>query len=129
MAIRTWNALGLRPTYGYFGLAVVAQALGRTEVTVIADARRSLWHRLAIGGAVGRVPASELAGELATPEGFRHWDPLPPGTIQTPYNLADLFALESVAGADLFRTADSPDAFLHQQPSYAKWVPHIHSAP
>jgi tRNA threonylcarbamoyladenosine biosynthesis protein TsaB len=129
MAVRTWNTLGPRPTFGYFGLAVVAQALGRPEVTVIADARRSLWHRLVLGGALGRVPASELTGELATPEGFRHWDPLPLGTVQTAYNLADLFALESVAGADLFRTAESPDAFVHQQPSYAKWMPHIHSAP
>jgi tRNA threonylcarbamoyladenosine biosynthesis protein TsaB len=129
MAIRAWNALGPRPTFGYFGLAVVAQAMGRGDVTVIADARRGQWHRLAPGGAFGRVPASELAGELATPEGFRHWDPLPPNTTQTPYNLADLFALERVASADLFRQTESPDAFLHQEPSYAKWVPHIHSTP
>jgi tRNA threonylcarbamoyladenosine biosynthesis protein TsaB len=129
MAIRTWNALRPRPTFGYFGLAVVAQAMGRPEVTVIADARRGQWHRMALGGALGRVPASELGGDLATPEGFRHWDPLPPNTVQTPYRLADLFARQPVADADLFRTADSPDAFLHQEPSYAKWVPHIHSAP
>jgi tRNA threonylcarbamoyladenosine biosynthesis protein TsaB len=129
MAVRTWNALQLRPTFGYFGLAVVAQAMGRPDVAVIADARRGLWHRLVLGGALGRVPATELAGELATPEGFRHWDPLPPGTNQAPYDLEDLFKRETVARADLFRPAESPDAFLHQEPSYAKWVPHIHSAP
>jgi tRNA threonylcarbamoyladenosine biosynthesis protein TsaB len=129
MAIRTWNAIGPRPTFGYFALAVVAQALGRTDVTVIADARRGQWHRLVLGGDLGRVPASELAGELATPEGFRHWDPLPSNTAQTPYDLTELFAQAAVAGADLFRETESPDAFLHQQPSYAKWVPRIHSAP
>jgi len=129
MAIRTWNAMGPRPTFGYFGLAVVAQALGSAEVQVIADARRGQWHRLVLGGPLERVPASELTGELVMPEGFRHWDPLPPNTAQTPYDLADLFACESVANADLFRPAESPDAFLHQEPSYAKWVPHIHSAP
>jgi tRNA threonylcarbamoyladenosine biosynthesis protein TsaB len=129
MAIRTWDTLKPRPTFCYIGLAVVAQAMGRPEVTVIADARRGLWHRLAMGGILGRVPASELGGELAIPEGFRHWDPLPPNTAQTPYDLANLFARESVAEADLFREAQSPDAFLHQEPSYAKWVPHIHSAP
>ena len=129
MAIRTWNAISPRPTFGYFGLAVVAQALGRPDLTVIADARRGQWHRLVLGGALGRVPSSELAGELATPEGFRHWDPLPPNTAQTPYDLQDLFARGAVAGADLFRLAASPDAFLHQEPSYAKWVPHIQSGP
>jgi tRNA threonylcarbamoyladenosine biosynthesis protein TsaB len=129
MALRTWNAIQPRPTFGYFGLAVVAQAMGRPDVAVIADARRGLWHRLFLGGALARVPASELTGELVTPEGFRHWDPLPPGVIQAQYDLADLFTRETVAGADLFRPAESPDAFLHQEPSYAKWVPHIHSAP
>jgi tRNA threonylcarbamoyladenosine biosynthesis protein TsaB len=129
MAVRMWNVLGPRPTYGYFSVAVVARAIGRPEVSVIADARRSLWHRLVLGGPLGRVPASELSGELVTPEGFRHWSPLPDKTIQHPYDLASLFAQQSVANADLFRAAESPDAFLHQEPSYAKWVPHIHSAP
>ncbi|HXN36058.1 MAG TPA: peptidase M22 [Opitutaceae bacterium] len=129
MAIRMWNVLGLRPTFGFIGLAVVATALGRQDAAVIADARRGQWHRLVLGGALERVPASELSGELVMPEGFRHWDPLPAHTTRTPYDLAALFAMRHVADADLFRPAESPDAFLHQEPSYAKWVPQIHRAP
>jgi tRNA threonylcarbamoyladenosine biosynthesis protein TsaB len=129
MALRMWNVLRARPTFAYGALAVVAQALARPEVTVIADARRGLWHRLAADGAMERVPASDLAGALASPEGFRHWDPLPAGTFTTPYELAALFADPAVAGADLFRPAAEPDAFLHQEPSYARWTPQIHRAP
>jgi tRNA threonylcarbamoyladenosine biosynthesis protein TsaB len=127
-AIRMWTVLRPRPVFGYFGLAVVARGLGRPETAVIADARRGLWHCLSLGGALERVPAGSLAGELMTPEGFRHWDPLPPGTATTPYDLAALFSLAAVADADLFREAPAPDAFLHQEPSYAKWTPQIHRA-
>ena len=56
-----------------------------------------------------------------------HWDPLPPGTSSASYDLAALFALPAVAGADLFRESSSPDAFLHQEPAYARWTPHIHT--
>ena len=129
MALRMWNALRERPLFAYVGLAVVAQAVGRPEVGFIADARRGLWHRLSLGGPLLRVPASELSGELMTPEGFRHWDPLPAGTQTAPYDLASLFASAAVAEADLFRETREPDAFLHQEPSYAKWVPQIHRAP
>ena len=31
--------------------------------------------------------------------------------------------------ADLFRATDAPDAFLHEEPSYATWTPQIHRAP
>lgn len=129
MALRTWNVLSPRPMFAYCSLAVAAQALGRPGAWVIADARRGLWHRIALGGPLGRVPASELSGELVMPEGFRHWGPLPAGTGRVSYALAALFANDSVASADLFRETAAPDAFLHQEPSYAKWKPQIHRAP
>ncbi len=129
MAVRMWNVLRARPTYRYFSLALVAQAVGRPEVGIIADARRGSWHCLRLGGSLQRVPAAELSGELMTPEGFRHWNPLPPDASAAPYDLAELLANSSVAAADLFREAPSPDAFLHQEPAYARWVPQIHRAP
>jgi tRNA threonylcarbamoyladenosine biosynthesis protein TsaB len=129
MALRIWNVLRPRPTFAYVGLAVVVCALGRPGAAVIADARRGHWHRLALGGALERVPATSLSGELVTPEGFRNWDPLPPQSTQAAYDLAAMFTLPAVAGADLFRTADSPDAFLHEERSYAKWTPQIHRSP
>jgi tRNA threonylcarbamoyladenosine biosynthesis protein TsaB len=129
MALRAWCVLKPRPVFGYFGLAVVARALGRPEVGIIADARRGLWHHFAQGGRLERVPAAQLSGELMMPEGFRHWDPLPPRTTLTAYDLASLFALPAVAEADLFRATQAPDAYLHQEPSYAKWTPQIHRAP
>jgi tRNA threonylcarbamoyladenosine biosynthesis protein TsaB len=129
MALRIWNVLRPRPTFAYIGLAVVACALGRPGTAVVADARRGHWHRFCLGGALERVPASALSGELVTPGGFRHWDPLPPRTTQTAYDLGAMFALPSVAEAELFRPADSPDAFLHEERSYAKWIPQIHRSP
>jgi tRNA threonylcarbamoyladenosine biosynthesis protein TsaB len=129
MAIRAWDAIAPRPAYAYCGLAVVAPALGRPAAAVIADARRGLWHRIRDGGALERLPGPELSGELVTPEGFRHWDPLPPDTSTVPYDLAALLGDPAVASADLFRLTAAPDAFLHAEPSYAKWVPQIHRAP
>ena len=129
MALRTWNALKPRPMFAYGSLAVAAQALGKPQAWVIADARRGLWHRLAQGGPLERVPASELSGELVMPEGFRHWGPLPAGVGRASYALAAIFANPPVAEADLFRETAAPDAFLHQEPSYAKWTPQIHRAP
>jgi len=129
MALRMWDALRQRPLFAYVALAVVARAVGRPEVGVIADARRGFWHCLHMGGPLQRVPAAELSGALVTPEGFRHWDPLPAGTTTAPYDLAALFSTRAVADADLFRETRDPDAFLHQEPSYAKWVPQIHRAP
>jgi tRNA threonylcarbamoyladenosine biosynthesis protein TsaB len=129
MALRTWNVLRERPLFGYMSLAVVAQAVGRPEVSFIADARRGLWHRFRLGGRLERVPAADLGGETMSPDGFRHWGPLPEGTTRTPYDLGDLVSLPAVADADLFLLTDAPDAFLHEEPSYAKWVPQIHRAP
>jgi tRNA threonylcarbamoyladenosine biosynthesis protein TsaB len=129
MALRTWNILRERPLFAYVSLAVVAQAVGRPEVSFIADARRSHWHRFRLGGSLERVPAEDLDGEMMSPDGFRHWEPLPEGTAQISYDLASLFSLPAVADADLFLLTDAPDAFLHEEPSYAKWVPQIHRAP
>jgi tRNA threonylcarbamoyladenosine biosynthesis protein TsaB len=129
VALRMWNVLRERPMFAYLSLALAAQAVGRPGVTLVADARRGLWHRQRAGGPLERVSAAELSGELLMPEGFRHWDPLPPGTGLTPYDLATLLADPAVAGADLFRPTDSPDAFLHEEPAYAKWTPQIHRGP
>jgi len=129
MALRTWNVLCPRPMFSYVGLAVVARALGRPGAVVIADARRGRWHCLTSGGPLLRLSAAELPGELLTPDGFRHWAPLPTGTSGASYDLAALFALPQVADADLFRETATPDAFLHQEPTYAKWTPQIHRAP
>lgn len=129
MALRMWDVLRHRPMFAYIGLAVAAHAVGRPGVALIADARRGHWHRFSLGGRLERVPASALEGELMTPEGYRHWAPLPAGTATTCYDLDRLFALPAVAGADLFLEAPEPDAFLHEEPSYAKWVPQIHRAP
>jgi tRNA threonylcarbamoyladenosine biosynthesis protein TsaB len=126
MAVRTWNVFSPRPVFAYQGLALVAHALGREDVTVIADARRDSWHTFRAGGKLERVPASDLTGTLVTPDGFRNWSALPIGVTPVSYVVADL--LSNTAGQNLFRTTESPDAFLHQEPSYVTWSPQIHRA-
>ena len=127
MALRTWNVLKPRPVFTYCSLATAAEALGRSDVSVIADARRELWHHFALGGVLRRVPVTELTGHLVMPENFRHWSQPPPGLTQVPYALADL--LPRIMDADLFRPTDAPDAFLHEEPNYVTWTPQIHRAP
>jgi tRNA threonylcarbamoyladenosine biosynthesis protein TsaB len=127
MALRTWTMLEARPVFSYYSLAVVAEALGPEDPTVIADARRESWHQFKRGDALRRVPAAELKGKLVMPDGFRHWSVLPLGMTLTPYGLQALFP--RVADADLFRLTKEPDAFLHTEPSYLTWMPHIHRAP
>lgn len=127
MAIRTWNVIKPRPVFTYCSLAIVAHTLARPELSVIADARRELWHRFSLGGTLQRVPAAELSGELVTPENFRHWSQAPAGLTQVPYSLPSL--LPCVLEADLFRETQAPDAFLHEEPSYVTWTPKIHRAP
>jgi tRNA threonylcarbamoyladenosine biosynthesis protein TsaB len=127
MALRTWNVLKPRPVFTYCSLALVAHALARPGVGVIADARRDAWHHYTIGGKLRRLPAAELAGELVTPARFRHWSTPPAGIQTVPYDLADL--LPRVLEADLLRPTDAPDAFLHEEPSYVTWTPQIHRAP
>ena len=128
MALRTWRVLANRPAFAYGSLALVAESIGDKELTVIADARRQLWHAFRLGGdKLARVPATELGGQLATPEHFRHWTPLPVGVDRVPYSVASM--LSQVPDSKLFRPSDAPDAFLHEEPSYAMWIPHIHRGP
>ncbi|RFC46767.1 MAG: tRNA threonylcarbamoyladenosine biosynthesis protein TsaB [Verrucomicrobia bacterium] len=127
MALRTWGVLTPRPVFAYHSLALVAQALNRPNATIIADARREAWHCITLNSGLRRVPTAELTGELVMPAGFRHWSALPAGVTPTPYSLADLLPL--VADRDLFRATDAPDAFLHEEPSYATWTPQVHRAP
>lgn len=127
MALRTWGVLTPRPVFAYHSLALVAQALGRPGATLIADARRDTWHCATLDSSLRRVPTAELAGELIMPDGFRHWSTLPAGVTRTPYSLAAL--LPQVADKDLFRATEAPDAFLHEEPSYATWTPQVHRAP
>lgn len=127
MALRTWQVLHPRPIFGYSSLAVVAHALGDERVSVVADARRETWHCYRMGAGLRRLGSDQIAAPLATPEHFRHWSPLPPGTTTVPYALADL--LPRVQEADLLLPTDAPDAFLHEEPSYVTWTPAIHRAP
>ncbi|MEO6244682.1 MAG: peptidase M22 [Opitutaceae bacterium] len=128
MALRTWCMLKPRPIYAYTSLAVVAHALGRSEVGVIADARRDLWHHYQLGHGLRRMPTGDLSGKLVMPAGFRHWTQLPPKVETCTYALADI--LPQIDDAELLRATDAPDAFLHEEPSYLTWTPQIHrSAP
>jgi tRNA threonylcarbamoyladenosine biosynthesis protein TsaB len=127
MALRTWLVLGPRPVFAYASLALVAHALGREDIGVIADARRDSWHHYRIGDTLRRVPTTELAGELVMPENFRHWSALPAQVTRVPYSLAEL--LQKTWEADVLRETDSPDAFLHEEPNYVRWTPQIHRAP
>lgn len=127
MALRTWNALQVRPTFSYRSLELVAHALPDENVTVIADARRETWHCFRRGDGLRRVPTAEVVPPAVTPEHFRHWSALPAGTSTTPYNVADL--LECCPDADLFRTSALPDAYLHEDPAYVTWAPQIHRPP
>ena len=127
MALRIWNVLAPKPTFSYHGLQLLAHSLGRPELTIIADARRDTWHSFKLGSALRRVPTAELAGELATPEGFRHWSTLPPSATQVPYSLAAI--VPRILDLNLLKATDAPDAFLHEEPSYVTWTPQIHRAP
>jgi tRNA threonylcarbamoyladenosine biosynthesis protein TsaB len=127
MALRAWHTLTPRPMFAYHSLALVAEALRRPDVHIISDARRDSWHCLALGGPLRRVPTADLVGELAMPEGFRHWTPLPRDVAQVPYSVSDL--LSRIPEADVFRATEAPDAFLHEEPSYATWTPQVHRAP
>jgi tRNA threonylcarbamoyladenosine biosynthesis protein TsaB len=127
MALRTWNVLKARPVYRYCSLELVAHALREPGTQVIADARRETWHRFTLGGRLERIATADLAGPLVMPAGFRHWSALPLGVTPTSYTLATL--LPAIADADLFTASESPDAFLHEEPSYKTWTPQIHRAP
>jgi tRNA threonylcarbamoyladenosine biosynthesis protein TsaB len=134
MALRTWNALAPRPVFAFRSLELVAHDLARGgplgNFSVIADARRGAWHCVEVhSGAAGplqRVNAGALTGALFMPENFRTWAARPAETKATSYDLATL--LPRVAGADLFHATETPDAFLHEDPSYQTWNPQVHSA-
>jgi tRNA threonylcarbamoyladenosine biosynthesis protein TsaB len=127
MAIRTWNVLQARPVFGYCSLALLAHALDRPGLQVIADARRDSWHRFTLDRGLHRVSTADLSGPLVMPGEFRHWSALPPQTGSTPYGVTKLLAAAGTAG--LFTPTDAPDAFLHEEPSYKVWTPQIHRAP
>lgn len=127
MALRTWQVLRPRPVFAYRSLSVVAAAFHQPEISVIADARRDTWHVVRGESPLRRVPTGELSGALVMPEGFRNWTQLPPGVKTVPYSLAEI--LPTVAERELFHLAENPDAFLHEEPSYATWTPKIHRAP
>lgn len=127
MALRTWTLLKPRPVYAYCSLALVAHALGRDDVSVIADARRDSWHQYRTGGPLRRVATTELEGALVMPENFRHWSTLPGAVSLVPYSISDL--LPQTEQHDLFEPTEAPDAFLHEEPSYVTWTPKIHRAP
>jgi tRNA threonylcarbamoyladenosine biosynthesis protein TsaB len=131
MAIRTWCALQSRPVYAYQSLALAAQVLPSPAI-VIADARRSSWHRYSRQDGLQRVTTEQIPPDgtpIFTPSRFRHWTPLPVGTVEVDYDPAALLAAPAAIDADLFRATDAPDAFLHEEPSYAAWKPAIHRAP
>lgn len=140
MALRIWSAADGRtlPVFAYRSLELVAHDLRRCGIpapfAVLADARRDSWHWVDVPaeGAIGplqRVPKDTVAGFrglLFTPAGFRAWA-RPPGEVSTiPYVLADLWRHQVDAG--LLRAAPQPDAFLHEDVTYAAWTPQIHRA-
>jgi len=130
MAVRAWRVLAPRPVWVYRSLALVAQALGQSGPAVIADARRDRWHIAQLDQPLRRVPTAELPpAPLAMPDGFRYWSKLPEDRVvqPVPYDLATLWP--HALDADLLQPADTPEAFLHEEPAYVTWTPQIHRAP
>jgi len=127
MAIRAWNALRMRPVFRFGGLDLVARSLGHSKIKVIADARRGAWHCQTLGEPIRRVVTADLEGDLVTPTSFRSWSPLPVGITSTPYLVETM--LKRTAAERLFRSTAEPEAFLHDEPTYATWQPHVHRNP
>ncbi len=128
VALRTWKIIApSAATYAYQSLDLVARAINRPGLKIIADARRDTWHVCEIGAPLRRVAVSELMGETVMPAHFRHWTALPSGAGSVPYDVAGM--LEALPDAGLFRRTDEPDAFLHEDPAYVTWTPQIHQAP
>lgn len=127
MALRTWCVLRPRPIFAYGSLALLAHATGRADLGIIADARRDSWHHFQLGGKLRRVTTADLTGNLATPGEFRNWTPLPSDVLRLSYDLPELW--HRAGDADFIRATTAPDAFLHEDPSYATWTPQVHRAP
>jgi tRNA threonylcarbamoyladenosine biosynthesis protein TsaB len=130
-AIRAWNVLKKRPVWSYKSLELSAAFLGDPEALVISDARRESWNVSQLGHPCLRIPSDQLKGRkhLHTPEGFRQWSKVPDETeLKTlPYTLPLLFS--KAMDAELLHATEEPEAFQHEQPSYAIWTPQIHRAP
>lgn len=127
MALRTWCVLQPRPVFAYCSLALVAHALDRNDIGVIADARRESWHYFRRDEGLRRLATTELSGELVMPEHFRQWSTLPTFVPRTSYTLTAL--IPKIWDIDLLHPTDSPDAFLHEEPNYVTWTPQIHRPP
>jgi tRNA threonylcarbamoyladenosine biosynthesis protein TsaB len=128
VALRSWRVINPNAKIlCYQSLDLVARALNQPDLRVIADARRDTWHVAQLGRILKRVPTAELSGDAVMPEHFRHWTALPASVSATPYDVAKLF--EQLPDADILRTSDAPDAFLHEDPSYVTWTPQIHRSP
>lgn len=127
VALRAWRAIHPAETYSYQSLDLVARALNRPDVAVIADARRDSWHVMRLGGSLQRVPAAELNGTLVMPAHFRHWTALPSAVETTSYDLPAL--LPRLTESDMFSATVQPDAFMHEAPDYVTWTPQVHQAP
>jgi hypothetical protein len=70
-----------------------------------------------------RFALTEAGSEITTLWGGS----LPADVATTPYDVAAL--LVRTPEAALFRAVEAPEVFLHEEPSYATWSPHIHRAP
>jgi len=130
--LRTWTTLKPRPCFAYRSLELVAHGPHAPGLAVIADARRDTWHVVGRGAddapqPLQRLPASQLPARRGMPEHFRHWAPLPEGTRRVPYDVGTL--LHATAHRPLLRESPEPDAFLHEDPQYVTWTPHVHQAP
>lgn len=130
--LRAWRAV--RPglaLYSYHSLPLLA--IARPGMTIVADARRDTWHAVSPDAPLElkRVPSARLAAlaPLGTPEVFRRWSALPAGTepLPLPWSAAEL--ISAAPDATVFAEAPEPEAFLHDQPSYAAWTPQVHQAP
>ena len=133
-AIRTWQALRNRPAFSYRSLDLVARVHAQPGDHVICDARRQSWHLITVDkdgspGPITRIPTAELpAQRLLMPDHFRIWSPLPdPAPSIVTYDPAPLST--ALSNTPLLRPCPEPDAFLHEDPSYATWTPAVHRPP
>lgn len=130
--LRAWRSV--RPglaLYSYHSLPLLAAA--HPGLAIIADARRDTWHAVLPGSPLElkRLPSAELPAlaPLGTPESFRRWSALPAGTEPRALPWSASALLCAATDAPFFAEAAEPEAYLHDQPSYAAWTPQVHQAP